>query len=141
LATCRVEVAGIGFEIDSAWVMYCGRSAYRYGRGGLVDKGFVLHDRDPVFNEAFCETLLTAGVRAGRPPPCSPNLGTHIKHCGRSIKESRLNPMIVFGDRSIRRAIRDFRRTQQLCAQSPRTGQPIPHLRRCATTTQKGNRV
>jgi hypothetical protein len=41
-------------------------------------------------------------------PPRSPNLNAYAERFVRSIKESCLNRLILFGERSLRRAIREF---------------------------------
>ena len=41
-------------------------------------------------------------------PPRSPNLNAYAERFVRSIKESCLNRLILFGEQSLRRAIREF---------------------------------
>jgi transposase InsO family protein len=108
LATRRVEIAGIASEPESAWVIQCGRQLTDAGDGFLVGKRFLLHDRDPLFGEAFRETLAATGVETVRLPPHSPNLNAHAERWVRTIKESCLNRMILFGEGSLRRAVREF---------------------------------
>ena len=108
LATRRVEIAGIASEPDSAWVIQCGRQLTNAVDGFLVGKRFLLHDRDPLFGDAFRETLAATGVETVRLPPHSPNLNAHAERFVRTIKESCLNRMILFGERSLRRAIAEF---------------------------------
>src|SRR5713226_3570527 len=74
LATRRVQIAGIGSEPDSAWVVQCGRQLTDAVDGFLVGRRYLLHDRDPLFSEAFRETLAATGVETVRLPPRSPNL-------------------------------------------------------------------
>ena len=52
----RVEIAGIGSEPDRAWVRQCGRQVTDPIDGCLRGKRFLLHDRDPLFGEAFRQT-------------------------------------------------------------------------------------
>ena len=108
LATRRVEIAGILSEPDSAWVTQCGRHITDAVDGCLRGKRFLLHDRDPLFTDAFRETLAAAGVQTVRLPPRSPNLNAYAERFVRTIKESCLNRMILFGERSLRSAIREF---------------------------------
>ena len=84
LATRRVEIAGIVSEPDSAWVIQCGRQVSDPVEGCLVGKRYLLHDRDPLFTEAFRETLGAAGVQTVRLPAHSPNLNAHTRSasCG-----------------------------------------------------------
>ena len=64
LATRRVHIAGISAEPDSAWVTQCSRQLTDAVDGFLLGKRFLLHDRDPLFSEAFRETLAATGVEA-----------------------------------------------------------------------------
>ena len=52
--------------------------------------------------------LAEAGVESVKLPPRSPNLNAHAERFVRSIKESCLNRMILFGEGSLRRAVQEF---------------------------------
>jgi transposase InsO family protein len=108
LATRRIHIAGIASEPDSAWVVQCGRHLTDAVDGFLVGKRFLLHDRDPLFTETFRETLAATGIETVRLPPKSPNLNAFAERFVRSIKESCLNRMILVGEGSLRRAVREF---------------------------------
>ena len=108
LATRRVQIAGIASEPDSAWVVQCGRQLTDAVDGFLVGKRVLLHDRDPLFREAFRETLAATGVETVRLPPRSPNLNACAERFVRRIKESCFNRLILFGEGSLRRAVREF---------------------------------
>jgi transposase InsO family protein len=108
LATRRVHIAGITSDPDSAWVVQCGRQLTDAVDGFLVGKRFLLHDRDPLFTETFRETLAFTGVETVRLPPKSPNLNAFAERFVRSIKESCLDRLILCGEDSLRRAIREF---------------------------------
>ena len=111
LATRRVEIAGIVAEPESAWVTQCGRQLTEAG-AFLGGKRFLLHDRDPLFSEAFRES--SGGgrrVETVRLPPRSPNLNAYAERFVRTIKESCLNHLILVGERSLRRAVASSSRT------------------------------
>jgi putative transposase len=76
--------------------------------GFLTGKRFLIHDRDPLFTVAFRETLASAGVQAVRLPPRSPNLNAYAERFVRSVKESCLERLILVGEGSLRRAVREF---------------------------------
>jgi transposase InsO family protein len=76
--------------------------------GFLVGKRFLLHDRDPLFTDAFRDTLAATSVKMVRLPPHSPNLNAFAERFVRSIKESCLTRLILFGEGSVRRAVREF---------------------------------
>ena len=108
LATRRIQMAGIASERDSAWVSQCSRQLTDAVDGFLAGKRFLLHDRDPLFSDAFRETLAATGVEPVRLPARSPNLNAFAERFVRTIKESCLNRMILFGEGSLRRAVREF---------------------------------
>jgi putative transposase len=108
LATRRVHIAGIASAPDCAWVVQCGRQLTDAVDGFLVGKRFLLYDRDSLFTEAFRETLAATGVETVRLPPKSPNLNAFAERFVRSIKESCLNRLILVGEDSLRRAVREF---------------------------------
>ena len=107
LATRRVEIAGIVAEPESAWITQCGRHLTEAG-AFLDGTRFLLHDRDPLFSEAFREALAAAGVHTVRLPPRSPNLNAYAERFVRTIKESCLNHLILVGERSLRRVVGEF---------------------------------
>jgi putative transposase len=76
--------------------------------GFLTGTRFLIHDRDPRFTLAFRETLTAAGVHVVRLPPRSPNLNAYAERFVRTIKESYLDRMILVGEGSLWRAVREF---------------------------------
>ena len=68
----------------------------------------MLHDRDAQFCAEFRETLAVAGVRCLRLPPRSPNLNAFAERWVRSVKEECLSHLILFGERSLRKALTQF---------------------------------
>jgi putative transposase len=47
-------------------------------------------------------------VKTLRLPARSPNLNAHSERCVRSAKEERLSKLILFGERSLRRAMKEY---------------------------------
>jgi transposase InsO family protein len=108
LSTRRIEIAGITSEPDAAWMSQVSRNVTDATDGFLTGKRFLIHDRDPLFTVAFRETLASAGVETIRLPPRSPNLNAYAERFVRSIKESCLERLILVGEGSLRRAVREF---------------------------------
>jgi len=108
LSTRRIHIAGIAPERDSAWTNQIGRNLTDGGDGFLTGKRFLIHDRDPRFTLAFRETLAAGGVQAVRLPARSPNLNAYAERFVRTIKESCLDRIILVGEASLRRAVREF---------------------------------
>jgi putative transposase len=74
----------------------------------LTGKRYLIHDRDPLFTHEFLCTLKDAGVESVKLPPRSPNLNAHAERFVRSIKESCLERLILFGESSLRTAVQNF---------------------------------
>ena len=66
--------------------------------GFLTGKRYLIHDRDPLFATEFVEILKSTGVQSVKVPRRSPNLNAHAERFGRTIKESCLERMILFGE-------------------------------------------
>jgi transposase InsO family protein len=84
------------------------RNATFEGIGQLNGRRYLLHDRDDRFCAAFRETLAAAGVKCLRLPPRSPNLNAFAERWMRSVKEECLSHLILFGERSLRKALIQF---------------------------------
>ena len=69
---------------------------------------YLLHDRDKKFCREFRETLAASGVECTPIPARSPNLNAHAERWVRSIKEECLSKLILFGEKSLQRAVTNF---------------------------------
>jgi putative transposase len=76
--------------------------------GSSTASAFLIHDRDPLFSAEFQSILTSVGVWCVKLPPRSPNLNAYAERFVRSIKESCLDRLILFGEDSLRRAIHEF---------------------------------
>ena len=108
LSTRRIHIAGVASEPDSAWMSQIARNVTDVGDGFLTAKRFLILDRDPRFTLAFRETLAAADVQVVRLPARSPNLNAYAERFVRSIKESCMDRLILVGEASLRRAVREF---------------------------------
>jgi transposase InsO family protein len=108
LATRRVEIAGIARTANGLWMSQIGRNLRDAIDGILNGKRHLIHDRDPLFTTEFLNMLADVNVESVRLPPRSPNLNAHAERFVRTIKESCLERMILFGEESLRTAISDF---------------------------------
>ena len=57
------------------------------------------------FSKGFLLILKSAGVDSVRLPPRSPNLNAYTERFVRTIKEECLDPMILIGESSLRKAV------------------------------------
>jgi putative transposase len=108
LSTRRVEIAGIWAAANGLWMNQIARNLTDSVDGLLTGKRYLVHDRDPLFTQEFLSILKDAGVESVRLPPRSPNLNAHAERFVRSIKESCLERLILFGESSLRTAVQNF---------------------------------
>jgi transposase InsO family protein len=108
LATRKVEIAGIASVVNGTWMTQMARNVTDPFDGILKGKQYLIHDRDPLYTAEFLTILQGAGVKSVRLPPRSPNLNAYAERFVRSIKESCLDRMILFGEASLKTAIRNF---------------------------------
>ncbi len=108
LSTRKVEIAGIATAANGLWMSQIGRNLTDAVDGILHGKRYLIHDRDPLFTADFLRMLADVGVTSVKLPPRSPNLNAHAERFVRSIKESCLERMIFFGERSLRKGIHEF---------------------------------
>ena len=74
----------------------------------MTSARFLLHDRDAQFSDAFDAVLSDAGIEPVKLPPQSPNLNAFAERWVRSVKEECLAPFILFGERSLRHALKEY---------------------------------
>ena len=108
LATRRVEIAGIASTANGLWMSQIGRNLTDAVDGILHGKRYLIHDRDPLFTTEFLNMMADVDVKSVKLPPRSPNLNAHAERFVRTIKESCLERLILFGEGSLRTAIHNF---------------------------------
>jgi putative transposase len=69
---------------------------------------YLIHDRDPLFTEAFEAILAKRGVKCVKIPARSPNCNPHAERFVQIIKCECLNHLILFGERHLRYVIKEF---------------------------------
>jgi transposase InsO family protein len=108
LSSRRVEIGGISAAANGLWMSQIARNLTDSVEGLLTGKRYLIHDRDPLITDEFLRTLKDAGVESVKLPPRSPNLNAHAERFVRSIKESCLERLILFGESSLRTAVQNF---------------------------------
>ena len=108
LSTRKVEIAGIASVANGLWMNQIGRNLTDPVDGILKGKRYVIHDRDPLFTAEFLEMLHGSGVEPVTLPARSPNLNAYAERFVRTIKESCLERLTLFGKGSVRRAAFKF---------------------------------
>ena len=108
LSSRRVEIAGRARQANGLWMSQVACNLTDATGGFLVGKRYLIHDRDPLFTAEFLATLAASGVQSVKLPPRSPNLNAQAERLVRTIKESCLERMILFGEGSLRKALHEF---------------------------------
>src|ERR1039457_3713613 len=103
-----VEIAGIAIDPGEEWMKQVARNLVDVEDGFLRGAKYLIHDRDPLFTEAFLGILGARGVQSVKTPAQSPNCNPHAERFVKTIKYECLNQFIVFGERHLRRLIKEF---------------------------------
>jgi putative transposase len=108
LESRRISVAGITQHPDQEWMEQMARNVTMEGTGFLNNCRYLLHDRDGKYCPSFCNLIETAKVRSIALPAKSPNLNAFAERWVRSVKEECLSKLILFGERSLKRALHHY---------------------------------
>jgi putative transposase len=108
LKTRRVEVGGIASSANGLWMSQIARNLTDAVNGFFTGKRYLIHDRDPLYTQDFLAILAGSGIESVKLPPRSPNLNAYAERFVRTIKEGCLEQMILFGEDSLRKAVREF---------------------------------
>ena len=84
------------------------RNATMEDCGALRDCRYLLHDRDTKFTRSFRAIVASSRIAPVVLPAHSPNLNAYAERWVRSVKEECLSRMILFGERSLRRALSNY---------------------------------
>ena len=108
LSTRRVHVAGVTPNPDSHFMRQAAHNLTDAFDGFLLEKRYLILDRDRKYTEEFRDVLTGAGTNVVRLPVRSPNLNAYAERFVLSIKSECLDRMIFFTESSLRRAIRSY---------------------------------
>ena len=103
-----VAIAGITVHPNEAWMKQMARNATMDEYGALLGCRYLLHDRDTKFTQSFRAILVLGQVEPLALPAHSPNLNAYAERWVRSVKEECLSKVILFGERSLRRALSEY---------------------------------
>src|SRR5262245_5055604 len=108
LESRRVDVAGITIHPDEPWMKQIARNVTMEGYGILRDCRYLLHDRDTKYTQSFRAIIASGRVEPLALPAQSPNLNAYAERWVRSVKEECLSKVVLFGERSLRRALSEY---------------------------------
>ena len=106
--TRRIEIAGIVQQPNGEWMKQVARNLTDAYTGFLGQARYFIHDRDPLFTDAFRELLRSGGVDTVKLPARSPDLNAYAERFVRSIKQECLGQIIPLGERHLRRAVTEY---------------------------------
>jgi putative transposase len=104
----RVYIAGITVHPNEAWMKKIAPNATMDDCGALRHCRYLLHDRDTKFTQSFQAIIASGRVEPLAMPARSPNLNAYAERWVRSVKEECLSKVILFGERSLRRALSNY---------------------------------
>jgi transposase InsO family protein len=108
LESRRVNIAGITVHPDERWMQQIARNATMEGCGMLRDCRYLLHDRDTKYTQSFRAIIASGQVEPLVLPAHSPNLNAYAERWVRSVKEECLSKVILFGEHSLRRVLKEY---------------------------------
>jgi putative transposase len=108
ISTRRVEIGGLASRANGLWMAQIARNVTDEVEGFFKGKRYLIHDRDPLYTQEFLNMLAEMGIESVKLPPRSPNLNAYAERFVRTIKESCLEQMILFGEDSLRNSIHQF---------------------------------
>ncbi len=108
LESRRVHLAGATPAPDDSFMAQVARNLTDAVDGFLLDRRFLICDRDAKFSRRFKTILETAGVELVRTPYQAPNCNAYAERFIRSLREECLDRMILFGEPSLRRVLTEY---------------------------------
>jgi hypothetical protein len=108
LSTRYVRIGGVTAAPNGTFMKQVARNLTDVEDGFLLEKRFLIMDRDTKYTEGFREHFDCEGIKPVRCPVRAPNCNAVAERFVRSIKEECLNRIIFFGETSLRRAIREY---------------------------------
>ena len=108
LESRRVEVAGITQHPNEAWMKQIARNVTMDEWGFLDNCSYLIHDRDTKYCQSFRDIVESGDVRTLPLPARSPNLNAFAERWVKSVKDECLSKLILFGEASLRRTLREY---------------------------------
>ena len=108
LSPRSVYLGGVRLAPNGAFMKQVARNLTDVSDGFLLNKAFLLMDRDTKYTEEFRDYLDREGVKPVRCPVRASNCNAFAERFVRSIKDECLDRMMLFGEASLRRALREY---------------------------------
>ncbi len=108
LKSRRVHFAGATSNPDEGFMAQVARNLTDVVDGFLGGHRLLILDSDTKFTAQFKRILKEAGVRVVEIPYMAPNCNAHAERFVLSVKSECLDRLILFGERQLERAIREY---------------------------------
>ena len=108
IQTRRVQIAGIVHQPYGEWMKQIARNLTDAFDGFILGKRYFIHDRDPLFTDAFRRIIRDFGVKPLKLPARSPNLNSYAERFILSIRSECLNKIILFSESQLRRVVKSY---------------------------------
>ena len=108
IGTRRLHVAGITECPNSGFMEQVAREMTVGGDGFLNGSRYLIHDRDGKYSPAFDKIIADTGTKVIKLPAQSPNLNAFAERWVLSVRRECLDNLILFGERSLRHALREY---------------------------------
>ena len=108
LSTRSVHIAGLTTAPNGAYMKQMARNLTDVNDGFLLNCRYLIMDRDTKYTVDFRDYLDREGVKPIRCPDRAPNCNAFAERFVRSIRRECLDRMILFGETSLRRALRAY---------------------------------
>jgi hypothetical protein len=103
-----VQIAGVRIAPDGDWMRQRARNLLDPVDGFLRNATYLIHDRDPVFTEAWTALLESGGVQCVPIPAHSPNCNPHAERFVKTVRNECLDHFVIFGERHLRHLLKEF---------------------------------
>ena len=107
LSSRRVVLGGITVSPNEQWMTQVARNISGWD-DEMNDARYLIHDRDCKFTESFDEILKAVDIEPVKLPARSPNLNAYAERFVKTIKTECLDHLILFGERSLRHAVKEY---------------------------------
>jgi len=104
----KVEVSGLTPHPNERWMKQIARNVTMDDWDFLNNCRYLIHDRDAKYCKSFRNIIESGGVKTLPLSARSPNLNAFSERWVKSAKDDCLSKLILFGEASLRRALREY---------------------------------
>jgi putative transposase len=108
LESRKVEVSGLTPPPNERWMKQIARNVTMDDWGFLDNCRYLINDRGTRYCQSFRDIIEFGDVKTLPLPACSPNLNAFAECRVKSVKHDCLSKLILFGEASLRRALREY---------------------------------